>query len=166
MTGQFLVVGVGTRRGTPAEEIGALVDAALAGEGLSPGAVRHLATVDARAAEPGIVAAAAARGWPVVAHPAVDLAAVAVKNPSAMASSRLRTPSVAEAAALFGGPAELVVPKRKSAAATVAVARHRDVCQTTVTDPGDPADQPGRHHGRHDDSLHEHNDERHREHRR
>ena len=117
--GVGLVVGVGACQGAAAGEIGALIDAALAG--LPVVAVRHVATVDVKASEPGIVEAAAARGWQVIGYPAADLAAVEVPNPSALGRARIGTPSVAEAAALRGG-GELVVPKRKSAMATVAVA--------------------------------------------
>jgi len=123
-----LVVGVGASRGVTAEEVLSLVDAVLADAGLSAASVHHLATVDAKAGEAGIVAAAAARGWPLVTHPAAVLAAVGVPHPSAAALAAVGTPSVAEAAALVGAPvgrpAELVVAKRKSAMATVAVARH------------------------------------------
>ncbi|MGI5120916.1 precorrin-3B C(17)-methyltransferase [Marinactinospora thermotolerans] len=123
-----LVVGVGSARGVTAEEVGALVDGALAQAGLAPASVRALATVDLKADEEGILAAARERGWEVVTHAAADLAAVEVPNPSEVVRSEVGTPSVAEAAALrtaagAGRGAELVVPKRKSAAATVAVAR-------------------------------------------
>jgi cobalt-precorrin 5A hydrolase/precorrin-3B C17-methyltransferase len=59
-----------------------------------------------------------------VTHAADTLAAVAVPNPSDVVLAEVGTPSVAEAAALTGGRATLVVPKRKSAMSTVAVARH------------------------------------------
>lgn len=119
-----LVVGIGASRGAPADEIEQLVVAALAGAALSPLSVRHLATVDAKAGEPGIVEVAKRRGWVVVTHPAERLAAVAVPNPSAAALEAVGTPSVAEASALAQGGV-LVVSKRKSAHATVAVARLR-----------------------------------------
>nr|WP_231134174.1 precorrin-3B C(17)-methyltransferase [Motilibacter deserti] len=120
-----LVVGVGASRGAPTDEVLALVDAALADAGVSPLSVRHLATVDLKAEEAGIVEAARLRGWELVTHPASDLARVDVPNPSAVVLAEVGTPSVAEAAALAGGTAELLVPKRKSVMATVAVARHR-----------------------------------------
>jgi histidinol-phosphate aminotransferase len=47
-----------------------------------------------------------------------------VPNPSAVVLGAFGTPSVAEAAALYGGRGELVVPKRTSPMAAVAVARH------------------------------------------
>jgi cobalt-precorrin 5A hydrolase/precorrin-3B C17-methyltransferase len=119
-----LVVGVGASRGAPAEEVGALIDRALAAAGLSPRAVRHLATADVKADEEGILTAAAERGWPVITYPAEELSTVDVPNPSEIVRAEVGTPSVAEAAALYGVNAELVVPKQKSAMVTVAVARH------------------------------------------
>ncbi|WP_239334655.1 precorrin-3B C(17)-methyltransferase, partial [Frankia sp. CiP3] len=140
-----LVVGVGASRGAPEQEILDLVERALADAGLSPLAVRHLATVDAKRDEIGIVSAARARGWPLLFHPAAALATVDVPNPSDVVRAAVGTPSVAEAASLLGADslpaasAELVVPKRASAHATVAVARHRPRGRLTIIGlgPGD-----------------------------
>jgi len=120
-----LLVGVGASRGAPAEEIGQLIDGTLAELGLSPRAVRHIATADVKAGEPGLLAAAAGRGWPVVTFPAGRLAAVPVPNPSEVVRRAVGTPSVAEAAALVEPGATLLAAKRASAHATVAVARGR-----------------------------------------
>ncbi|MFD7185423.1 precorrin-3B C(17)-methyltransferase [Streptomyces sp. NPDC059904] len=124
-----LVVGVGASKGAPADEVLGLVRDALRDAGLSPLSVARLATVDAKAAEPGIVAAAEQLGVPVVTYGAGTLAAVAVPNPSDAPLDAVGTPSVAEAAALVAG-GELLVPKRKSvradgkpAMATCAVVR-------------------------------------------
>jgi cobalt-precorrin 5A hydrolase/precorrin-3B C17-methyltransferase len=117
-----LVLGVGASRGVSASELLGLIDWTLTGAGLSAGSVTGLATVDAKAGEPGISEAAALRGWPVTAYPAELLARVEVPNPSAAPLAAVGTPSVAEAAALTSGD-DLVVAKRKSAMATVAVAR-------------------------------------------
>ncbi|MDX6337103.1 MAG: cobalt-precorrin hydrolase / cobalt-factor methyltransferase / precorrin-3B [Streptosporangiaceae bacterium] len=119
-----LAVGVGASRGVSAAEVLGLIDATLAGAGLSPLSVAALATVDAKAAEPGITQAAGQRGWPLASYPAAVLAAVSVPNPSAAALDAVGTPSVAEAAALTRGDV-LVAAKHKSAMATVAVARIR-----------------------------------------
>jgi cobalt-precorrin 5A hydrolase/precorrin-3B C17-methyltransferase len=123
-----LVVGIGSARGAPAEEIAALVDAALDAASLHPLSVRCVATVDLKADEEGILAVARERGWPVVTYPAEVLAAVEVPHPSEVVRAEVGTPSVAEAAALhaartLGRGGELVVEKRKSPHATVAVAR-------------------------------------------
>ncbi len=120
-----LRVGVGASRGAPAEEIGRLIDDTLAELELSPDSVRSIVTVDAKADEPGLLAAAAERGWPVVTFPASRLAAVPVPHPSEVVRRAVGTPSVAEAAALLAPGSELLAAKRASAHATVAVARVR-----------------------------------------
>lgn len=120
-----LVVGVGCSRGAPAAEILGHLDATLAEAGLAAASVTALASVDAKRDEPGLAEAARARRRPLRFHPAEELARVTVPNPSAAAARAVGTPSVAEAAALAGGRAELVVPKRKTARVTVAVARVR-----------------------------------------
>jgi cobalt-precorrin 5A hydrolase / cobalt-factor III methyltransferase / precorrin-3B C17-methyltransferase len=119
-----LVAGVGASKGVTAEEVLGLLDEALAVGGLSRDSVTALATVDAKAGEEGIAAAARQGGWPLHSSPASQLAAVPVPNPGGAALAAVGTPSVAEAAALIHGD-ELVVPKRKSAMATVALARVR-----------------------------------------
>ncbi len=106
-----LTVGVGASRGVTAGEVLRLVDAALAGARVLPACVARLATVDAKADEPGIVEAARQRGWPLVTYPARHLALVDVPNPSAAPLAAVGTPSVAEAAALAEG-GELLMPKR------------------------------------------------------
>ena len=111
-------VGIGAVSGVTAEEVLAAVDAVL-----PPGcAAVRLATLDVRAGEPGLQAAAARRGWPLCAHPAGELARTAVPSPSDRVARRVGTPSVAEAAALLGGGA-LVVGKTVVGRVTVAVSR-------------------------------------------
>lgn len=119
-----LVVGVGASRGVGVDEVDALVRTALEDVGLSPLSVCAVVTVDAKRDEWGIAEAAARNGWPVRTYSALRLASVEVPNPSDAALAAVGTASVAEAAALVEG-AELVVQKRKSAMATVAVARVR-----------------------------------------
>ncbi len=137
-----LVVGAGASTGVTAAEAGGLIDEALAAAGLSPKSVRWLATADIKAREPGLVAAAAQRGWEVVTVPAAQLARVPVPTPSEAVRAAVGTPSVAEAAALQvaaasaepgrgdslaeqAGQGSLVIPKKASARATVAAARRR-----------------------------------------
>ncbi|MFV2112496.1 precorrin-3B C(17)-methyltransferase [Micromonospora sp. LOL_025] len=119
-----LVAGVGSSRGVPAAEVRGLLDRVLADAGLSPASLRHLASADIKADEAGIRATADALGVPLVTHPAAELAAVDVPHPSEVVRAAVGTPSVAEAAALLGGDADLLVPKTATAMATVAVARH------------------------------------------
>ncbi|WP_411069922.1 Rv2231c family pyridoxal phosphate-dependent protein CobC [Streptomyces sp. cmx-4-25] len=94
-------LGAGVRPGAPVDEVLALVDAVLREAGLPRTAVRSLATLDARAAEPGVAGAAAALGVPVRGFAAGELAAVSVPNPSARPLTATGTASVAEAAALL-----------------------------------------------------------------
>ncbi|GAA2563345.1 MULTISPECIES: precorrin-3B C(17)-methyltransferase [Streptomyces] len=124
-----LVVGVGASKGAPVEEVLALVEGALREAGLSAASLAELATVDAKAEEPGIVEAARRLGVPLVTYAAQELARVDVPHPSDAPLAAVGTPSVAEAAALVRG-GELLVPKRKSeradgrpAMATCAVVR-------------------------------------------
>ncbi|MFJ7197255.1 MULTISPECIES: Rv2231c family pyridoxal phosphate-dependent protein CobC [unclassified Streptomyces] len=141
-----LAVGVGASRGAPADEVLGLVRDTLRGAGLPLLDVAELVTVDAKADEPGIVAAAAALGVPLRTYPAGELARVEVPGPSGAPLAAVGTPSVAEAAALAAG-GELLVPKRKSAPrgrapmVTCAVAR-RDPCGRA--DAADAPSGPGR----------------------
>ncbi|SBT42331.1 precorrin-3B C(17)-methyltransferase [Micromonospora auratinigra] len=118
-----LVAGIGSSRGVPAAEVTELLRRALDEAGLSPASLRCLASVDLKADEAGIRAAAGAYRVPLRCWPAAELAAVDVPHPSEVVRAAVGTPSVAEAAALRGGGA-LLVPKTASAMATVAVARH------------------------------------------
>jgi cobalt-precorrin 5A hydrolase/precorrin-3B C17-methyltransferase len=118
-----LVLGIGASRGVKVEELQELVTTTLAAQGLSSLSVSHVATVEAKAHEGGIVGLCAKTGWPLVTHPAEVLAATEVPNPSQHPQDAVGTPSVAEAAALQHG--DLVVEKVKSPMATLAVSRIR-----------------------------------------
>ena len=117
-----LVAGVGCSRGASADEILALLRASLECAGLSEKSVAALASVDLKQDETGLLEAAERLGVPVRFHPAGVLAAVEAPNPSPVVREAVGTPSVAEAAVMVSG-AELVVEKRKSAMATVAIGR-------------------------------------------
>ncbi|WP_326676614.1 Rv2231c family pyridoxal phosphate-dependent protein CobC [Streptomyces sp. NBC_01237] len=148
-----LVVGVGARRGAPLDEVLGLIEETLRAAGLRIADVVELATVVAKAAEPGIVGAAARLGVPLRTHAAEALAGVLVPNPSGAPDAAVGTPSVAEAAALIEAD-ELVVTKTASTrrtgrkgAVTCAVARRipatlmapdRKSSTPTVTDGADP----------------------------
>jgi cobalamin biosynthesis protein CbiG len=110
-------VGIGAVAGVSAEEVLAAVDAVLPADAIDV----RLATLSSRAAEAGVAAAAARRGWPLTGHPAAALAAVAVPSPSSRVAAAVGTPSVAEAAALLGG-GRLLVAKTVHGRVTVAVA--------------------------------------------
>ncbi|GAA4742852.1 hypothetical protein GCM10023328_25360 [Modestobacter marinus] len=113
----MIVVGIGARAGVTADEVLAAVDAVLP----APEGPVRLASLDSRAAEPGLRQAAARRGWPLTGHPAATLAGVPVPTPSARVAAAVGTASVAEAAALLAG-GRLVVAKTVHGRVTVAVA--------------------------------------------
>lgn len=129
-----LTVGVGACQGTSTDEIVELIEQALDDEGLSALSIAELVTVDVKATEPGVRAAANRFGVALRTYSGAELAAVAVPNPApaSPAAKAVGTPSVAEAAALLasGDGGRLLVPKVKSEPmdgsppmATAAVAR-------------------------------------------
>jgi cobalt-precorrin 5A hydrolase/precorrin-3B C17-methyltransferase len=119
-----LIAGIGASSGAPAEEIGALLGDALAGAGLARASIAGVATAEVKRDEPGILTVAAQLGVEVQCYSAAALASVAVPTPSAVVAVHVGTPSVAEAAALLrAGARTLLVEKRRSAHATVAIAR-------------------------------------------
>lgn len=150
--GVRVVLGVGTSRGCPPDELADLADACLAAAGTPRAAVAAVASADVKADEPAVLALADALGVPTRFLPASALAAIDVPTPSATVARHVGTPSVAEAAALLvaawpdgtagpaaagsgatdpaaatgrpapPGTARLLVPKRRSAHATCAVA--------------------------------------------
>ena len=117
-----LLVGVGCSRGARVGEILALVRASLAHAGLSERSVAALASIAAKSDEPGLLEAAQGLGVPLRFYTAGELSAMEAPNPSSVVEGAVGTPSVAEASVLAGG-AELLVEKRKSGNATVAVGR-------------------------------------------
>ncbi|MEV6768208.1 cobalamin biosynthesis protein [Nocardia sp. NPDC051030] len=111
-------MGVGMRAGVAAESIVAAVR-----EVVGNRVIRQLTTVDRRAGEPGLVAAAQQLGVSVTVFTPEELAGVAVPNPSMRTAVALGTSSVAEAAALLAARSEwLEVPKIVVGGVTVAAA--------------------------------------------
>ena len=117
-----LVAGVGCSRGADAEEILDLLRRSLAEARLSEKSVAALASIDVKRDETGLLEAAEKLDVPIHFHSAEDLRAVEPPNPSEIVRAAVGTPSVAEAA-VISSCAKLVMEKRKSANATVAVGR-------------------------------------------
>ena len=117
-----LVAGVGCSRGADAAEILDLLGSALHEAGLSQKSVAVLASIDVKSDEAGLLEAADALGVPLHFRSAEELVAVETPNPSPVVAGAVGTPSVAEASVLVSG-AELLLEKRKSANATVAIGR-------------------------------------------
>jgi cobalamin biosynthesis protein CbiG len=120
-----LVVGVGARPGTAAEDLMAAVAGALAEVNLPVADVGVLATIDRRAGEAGVLAVAASRRWKVVSLTSDELASIDVREKNERVAAAVSTGSVAEAAAIAAaGPGGvLILPKRIAGGVTVAIAR-------------------------------------------
>ncbi|MGW2376089.1 cobalamin biosynthesis protein [Kitasatospora sp. NPDC001683] len=123
-----LVVGIGAGSGTEAADAMKLLMAVLKETGHLRSAIARLATVAGKADHPAVRWAARCLNVPVDEHPAEELARLTVPNPSEAVGAAVGTASVAEAAALASANSgqsggQLVVAKRKSATATVAIAR-------------------------------------------
>jgi cobalt-precorrin 5A hydrolase/precorrin-3B C17-methyltransferase len=117
-----LIVGVGCSRGTGAVEILGLLNSAFCEARLAQKSVALLTSIDVKSDEAGLLEAAEELGVSLSFCAAEELAAVEVPNPSPTVAGAVGTPSVAEAAVLAGG-AELLLEKRKSRNATVAIGR-------------------------------------------
>jgi cobalt-precorrin 5A hydrolase len=127
----MMVAGVGCRAGAAAGEIEAAIAEALVRAGLSAATLTALATSFTKSDEPGIAAAATARGLKLVVVPQRDLAAAdaRVVTRSERVLALTGVPSVAEAAALAAaGPmSRLLGPRVAVGPATCALAVSGDV---------------------------------------
>ncbi|MDN7717756.1 cobalamin biosynthesis protein [Burkholderia gladioli] len=123
-----IVVGVGCRAGKSPEAIEAAIAAALARRpGLALADIVRVATLDAKAAEPGLVACCARHGWPLVAIVREAIAPDAPPGdgtaPSSAAFARFGVEGVCEPCALAAAPhGRLLVPKTIVDGVTVAIA--------------------------------------------
>ena len=114
-----IVAGIGCRGGVASAEIIALIERAFAAANQSASVLVALASLDRKAAEPGLLAAAAYFGVPLRTFIASELA-VSEARVSPQVQALVGTSSVAEAAALRAG--SLLTSKLKSAHATCALA--------------------------------------------
>ncbi len=121
------VLGLGCERGTPSAEVIALAENALASAGASRDDIDCIASLDTRADEPAIQAAALHFSVPsrFFTAPVLEAETPRLRYPSALVFALTGCHGVAEASALAGAGAlaSLVVPKIKSAHATAAIAR-------------------------------------------
>lgn len=123
----MIVVGIGCRRGATAQDVEAAIAAALKETGCADDELVLMATSDGKGDEPGIKAAAAARGLRLVLVRPAELEAAGARTQSS--SPRVKAlagvPSVAEAAALFAaGPSSaLVAPRLAVGPVTCALVR-------------------------------------------
>ena len=123
----MLVAGIGCRAGVSAEQVESALAAALRLCQSTPPPSLQIATPTAKSCEPGIIAAAASRGLPLVVISQAELEAA---NPRTLTRSEhsmivMNVHSVAEAAALAGaGPtSRLLGPRIVVGPVTCALAR-------------------------------------------
>ena len=121
----LLAAGIGCNRDTGKQEILDLVRQVLADNKLSINSLRTLATIDLKANEPGLVGAAADLGLPLAVYSKEQLREVdGIATPSRIVEKHVGVSNVCEAAAILAtGRGTLIVSKRKSVNATVAIAR-------------------------------------------
>lgn len=132
---QNIVVGVGCARGAAAFEIIELIETQLAAHQLNHQAIAYIASIDVKADETGIHAAAKHFGIKAIFYSAEELEAQAARlvNPSKYVFSEVGCHGVAEGAALAttGAESQLICPKVKSANATCAIAQsHMPIAET------------------------------------
>jgi cobalamin biosynthesis protein CbiG len=117
-----LWAGVGCRRGTQPEEILGLLRSVFGAESLALDSLAGLASVEDKRGETGLLAAAGELGLPLRFFTREELSRAPVATPSAAAREHLGLEGVCEAAAILAANGALLVPKRKTARATLAVA--------------------------------------------
>jgi len=120
-----VIVGIGCRRGTPAERIVAAVQGALADAGITLDEVRFLASADVKADEAGLLAAAEMLGIPIRFIAAAEIrASLREFSHSEFVAAKVNLPAVAEPAALLAGRrTQFICRKKRISGITIALAR-------------------------------------------
>ena len=118
-----LVVGIGSRRGVEFAEVDALLRDTFTAHALAIESIRCIATAELKRDEAGINMLAERLGVPVLHYDADALNATPGPSPASASQRLLGIVGVAEPAALLASGGEIIVPKVRSKAATVAVAR-------------------------------------------
>ena len=123
-----LVLGMGSERGAPIEDAISLAEKAFADGGLSPHSLAAVASIDLKADEAAIHAAADHFGVPAWFYDAATLNQFEsqLKNPSNVVKAEVGVAGVAEGAALAATNGTLLVEKIKSPHATAAIAELGD----------------------------------------
>jgi cobalt-precorrin 5A hydrolase len=120
-----VIVGIGCRRGTPAERIAAAIRAALDEAGIALEEVRLIASAAIKADEPGLIAAAETLGIPLRFIPTAEIRASSrAFSHSAFVEKKVNLPAVAEPAALLAGKRTRFISRKKTYnGITIAIAR-------------------------------------------
>lgn len=152
-----LILGIGCERGIATEAVEEGIFQTLREAGYAFESVRALASIDLKADEPGLLAAAERFGWETIFFDAEQLATVrGIVNRSETVEACVGTPGVAEPAALRAAGVDrlllekrIVAPSGSSKRLTLALARASDYRRRSVEDdsgrvifigagPGDP----------------------------
>jgi cobalt-precorrin 5A hydrolase len=128
--GPVVVAGLGCRRGCTAAALRELVEGSLDEHGLDLSCIRALASIDLKGNEPGLLELAEQLKVPLILFNAARLLPFEpqLTHRSHLAFTRTGCHGVAESAALAlvtqltGGPARLLISRRKSPSATFALA--------------------------------------------
>ena len=119
---RVLHIGVGCRRGTPAEAIEAAILKILAEYKLRPEAVARVASIDVKANEAGLLECCRSHGWPIRFYSAAQLNAVQGSfSKSEFVKNTVGVDNVCERAAAASG-GEIIVKKTALNGVTAAVA--------------------------------------------
>ena len=120
-----VIVGIGCRRGTPADRIIAAIREALSEAGVALEEVRLLASADIKADEAGLLAAAEALGVPIRFLSAAEIRTSPREfSHSDFVAEKVNLPAVAEPAALLAGRRTRFICRKKTISGiTIALAR-------------------------------------------
>jgi cobalt-precorrin 5A hydrolase len=126
----ILVLGLGCQRGCPALVLRGLIEVTLIEHDLALADITALASIDSKSSEPGLLELAKQLGLPLHFFSARQLLAYEdrLSHRSQISFDNTGCYGVAESAALAmathlsGRPARLLIPRRKSSRATVALA--------------------------------------------
>ena len=133
-----LIVGVGCRKGKSESEILQALDTVFSAEKLSLLRVRYLATADVKAAESGLIQAAATLNIPlrIISGNRIQDCQRSFDH-SSFVQQQVNLPAVAEPAALLAGwRTSLIVQRKACSGITIAVAQEN--CLSLVLDPAIP----------------------------
>jgi cobalt-precorrin 5A hydrolase/precorrin-3B C17-methyltransferase len=126
-----IAIGIGCERNADEGEVWALVETVLAEARVAPESVVCVASIASKSEEPALHATAHRLGVPLRFFDAARLEQETprLKNPSDLVFRETGCHGVAEGAALasVGAEGELILPKRRSAHATCALARMHNV---------------------------------------
>lgn len=132
-----IVLGIGSRKGISSEQVLLAVDEVLAAAGRTRADVRAIATIDMKAGEPGIRAAADELGVPVrvVARDRIRAMQDALREPT-FAEEVTGVAAVCVPAALMSDPHAILVAQTARDGVTVAIAE--DDCGSSASVPAPP----------------------------